>query len=66
MNEEESKAKLRRLVPWLLGAIFLMLIACVALLLVGRQGPVGPLLVGDVIFTSVLLFCLWRILGRRS
>ena len=66
MNEEESKAKLRRLVPWLLGAIFLMLIACVALLLVGRHVPLGPLLAGDIIFTSVLLFCLWRILGRRS
>lgn len=66
MNEEDSKAKLRRLVPWLLGAIFLMLIACVALLLIGRHVPVWPLLAGDIIFTGVLLFCLWRILGRRS
>lgn len=66
MNEEESKAKLRRLVPWLFGVIFFMIIACVVMAVIKRDIPVWPLLVGDAIFTTVLLFCLWRILGRRS
>lgn len=66
MKEDDAKVKLRRLVPWLLGAIFFMLIACVALLIVGRKIPIWPLLVGDILFTTVLLVFLWRILGRRS
>ncbi len=64
MNEQESKEKLRRLVPWIVAAIFLMLGACV-LLIKSEHPRLWPLVVGDLVFTSALLFFLWRALGRR-
>jgi hypothetical protein len=64
MNEEESKAKLRKLVPWIVGAIFVLLGSCVVLLK-SEQPRLWPLVVGDTLFTVVLLFFLWRALGRR-
>ena len=64
MNEEESKAKLRRLVPWIVAVIFFMLGACVVL--IKSEDPrLWPLVVGDLLFTLALLFFLWRALGRR-
>jgi hypothetical protein len=65
MNEEESKRKLRRLVPWLVATIFTILIAGVLLLKI-ETPRLWPLVVGDVIITLLLLFFLWRALGRRS
>ena len=64
MNEEESKAKLRKLVPWIVGAIFVLLGSCV-FLIKSEQPRLWPLVVGDLVFTSALLFFLWRALGRR-
>ncbi len=64
MNEEESKEKLRRLVPWIVAVIFFMLVACVVLIKSERP-MLWPLVVGDLLFTLALLFFLWRALGRR-
>lgn len=64
MNEQESKQKLRRLVPWIVAVIFLMLGACV--ILINSEHPrLWPIVVADLIFTLALLFFLWRALGRR-
>jgi protein-S-isoprenylcysteine O-methyltransferase Ste14 len=64
MNEHDSKEKLRRLVPWIVAAIFFMLGACVVLVKSDRP-MLWPLVVGDLLFTLALLFFLWRALGRR-
>jgi protein-S-isoprenylcysteine O-methyltransferase Ste14 len=64
MNEEESKAKLRKLVPWIVGAIFVLLGSSV-FLIKSEQPRLWPLVVGDLVFTLALLFFLWRALGRR-
>ncbi|MEI7602499.1 MAG: hypothetical protein WCJ77_02455 [Opitutae bacterium] len=64
MNEQESKEKLRRLVPWIVGIIFFML--GVSVVLIKSEHPrLWPLVVGDLLFTLALLFFLWRALGRR-
>jgi hypothetical protein len=64
MNEEESKDKLRRLVPWIVAAIFFMLAACVVVIK-SEHPKLWPLVIGDLVFTLALLFFLWRALGRR-
>jgi protein-S-isoprenylcysteine O-methyltransferase Ste14 len=64
MNEQESKEKLRRLVPWIVAVIFFMLGACVVLIK-SEHPRLWTLVVGDLVFTSALLFFLWRALGRR-
>jgi hypothetical protein len=65
MTPEESNAKLRRLVPWLAGAILAVVLGGVALALATkREGP-WVLVVADVVFTLVLLAALWRALGRK-
>lgn len=66
MNEEEAKKRLRRLVPWIVAVIIFMLGSCVALVLSGRHVGVWPMIVGDTVFTAVLLFFLWRALGKKS
>jgi len=64
MNEEESKKKLRRLVPWIVAAIFILLGSCFVLIK-SEQPRLWPLIVGDTLFTITLVFFLWRALGRR-
>ena len=60
MTPEESNAKLRRLVPWLGGAVVAVVIGGVALALATkREGP------WVLVFTLVLLIALWRALGRK-
>ncbi len=66
MTEEEAKKQLRRLVPWIVAAIIFMLGSCVAVVVSGRHIGVWPMIVGDTAFTSVLLFFLWRALGKKS
>ena len=66
MNEEESKKKLRQLVPWIVAAIFFMVGSCVAVVIAGQHIGVWPMIVGDTIFTAILLFFLWRALGKKS
>lgn len=65
MNEEESKQKLRRLVPWIVAAIIFMALSCVVLVLSGRSFGLWPMVVGDLVFTGVVLWVIWRSLGRR-
>ncbi len=65
MTPEESNTKLRRLVPWLGGAILTVVVGGVALALATkREGP-WVLVAADVVFTLVLLVALWRALGRK-
>jgi hypothetical protein len=66
MNEEEAKKRLRRLVPWIVAVIIFMLGSCVALVISGRHVGVWPMMVGDTVFTAVLLFFLWRALAKKS
>ena len=65
MTPEESNAKLRRLVPWIAGAIVAVLLGGVALVLATKREGAWVLVVTDVAFTLVLLVALWRALGRR-
>lgn len=58
-------AKLRALVPWIFFGILIQAGFFVAVILGQHSLPVGPLLAGDVIFTLVIIFLLWRWLGRR-
>jgi hypothetical protein len=65
MTPEESNAKLRRLVPWLGGAVLAVVLGGVALAwATQREGP-WVLVAADVAFTLVLLVALWRALGRK-
>lgn len=65
MTPEESDAKLRRLVPWLAGAVLAVVLGGVALALATkREGP-WVLVAADVVFTLILLVALWRALGRK-
>jgi predicted lysophospholipase L1 biosynthesis ABC-type transport system permease subunit len=58
--------KLRRLVPWLFGAIVLQ-VACFLYVVLTRELPaIWPILVGDILFTLVVVILLWRWLGRRG
>ncbi len=66
MNEEEAKKRLRRLVPWIVAVIIFMLGSCVAVAISGRHIGVWPMIVGDTVFTALLLFFLWRALGKKS
>jgi hypothetical protein len=66
MNEEEAKKRLRRLVPWIVAAIIFMLGSCVAVVISGRHIGIWPMIVGDAAFTVVLLFFLWRALGKKT
>jgi hypothetical protein len=65
MSRPDPAARLRRLVPLLAVAVALLagLFAFVAA--TGRAPVLWPLLVGDLLFTGLLVFVLWRLLGRR-
>ena len=65
MTPEESNAKLRRLVPWIAGALVAVLLGGVALGLATKREGAWVLVVTDVAFTLVLLVALWRALARR-
>ena len=48
------------------GELVALLAALFAYVLVtGRAPALWPLLLGDLLFTGVLVFALWRLLGRR-
>lgn len=66
MNEDEAKKQLRRLVPWIAAAIIFMLGSCVAVAIFGRHIGIWPMIVGDTAITALLLFFLWRALGKKS
>ena len=65
MSAPDSLAKLRRFVPVLAGVIFLQAGFLVYALFADKLPKVWPLVVGDLVFSGILLFVLWRFLVRR-
>lgn len=65
MSEPDPLSKLRRFVPILAIVIVLQAAFLVYALFAGRLPKVWPLVAGDLVFTGVLLFLLWRLLGRK-
>jgi membrane associated rhomboid family serine protease len=65
MSDNDPYDKLRKLVPWIVGAIFILLGSCV-ILIKSNKPSLWPLIVGDTVFTLTLVYFLWKILGRRS
>ena len=65
MSDPNPLAKLRRFVPLLTLVIILQAGFLVYALFAHKLPKVWPLVVGDLIFSGVLLFVLWRFLVRR-
>ncbi len=65
MSDPDPLAKLRRFVPLLTLVIILQAGFLVYALFAHKLPKVWPLVVGDLIFSGVLLFVLWRFLVRR-
>jgi len=65
MSESDPLAKLRRFVPLLALVILLQAGFLVYALFADKLPKVWPLVAGDLVFTGILLFALWRLLGRR-
>lgn len=65
MSTPDPLAKLRRLVPLLVGAVFLQAGFLVYALFAEKLPRVWPLIVGDLLFSAVVVFVLWRLLGRK-
>ena len=65
MSAPDPLARLRRLVP-VLGIVILLLAGLFGYILVtGRAPAFWPLVLGDLLFTGLLVVVLWRLLGRR-
>ena len=64
MSDPDPLAKLRRFVPLLAILIVLQAVALGYGLFAQKLPKLWPLVVGDLIFSAVLLFVLWRMLGR--
>ena len=65
MSAPDSLAKLRRFVPLLALVILLQAGFLVYALFADRLPKVWPLVAGDLVFSGILLFFLWRLLGRK-
>jgi hypothetical protein len=65
MSRPDPAPRLRRLVPLLAGAVALLAALLAYVLVTGRAPALWPMLLGDLLFTAVLVFALWRLLGRR-
>ena len=65
MSSPDPLAKLRRLVPLLVLVIVLQAGFLVYALVAEKLPKVWPLVAGDLVFSAVLVFFLWRLLGRR-
>jgi hypothetical protein len=64
MSAPDPLAKLRRFVP-LLAVVIVLQAAFLGYGLFAQKLPkLWPLVVGDLVFSGVLLFVLWRMLGR--
>ena len=64
MSAPDPLAKLRRFVP-LLAILIVLQAAALGYDLFAQKLPnLWPLVVGDLVFSGVLLFVLWRMLGR--
>ena len=65
MSRPDPAARLRRLVPLLAGAVARHAGLFAVVGATGRAPALWPVLVGDLLFTGILVFVLWRLLGRR-
>lgn len=65
MTAPDPLKKLRRFVPLLTLVILLQAGFLGYALFAGKIPKVWPLVAGDLVFTGVLLFFLWRLLGRK-
>lgn len=65
MSDPDPLAKLRRFVPVLTVVIVLQAGFLVYALFADKLPKVWPLVVGDLVFSGILLIVLWRFLGRR-
>jgi hypothetical protein len=65
MSDPDPLAKLRRFVPLLTVVIVLQAGFLVYALFADKLSKVWPLVVGDLVFSGILLIVLWRFLGRR-
>jgi hypothetical protein len=65
MSAPDPLARLRRLVPLLGIAVLLLALLFGYIVVTGRAPALWPLVVGDLLFTGVLVLVLWRLLGRR-
>ena len=65
MSEPDPLAKLRRFVPLLALVILLQAGFLVYALFAQKLPKVWPLVVGDLVFSGILLFVLWLFLVRR-
>jgi hypothetical protein len=65
MSDPDPLAKLRRFVPLLTLIIILQAGFLVYALFAQKLPRVWPLVVGDLVFSGILLFVLWRFLGRK-
>ena len=65
MSDPDPLAKLRRFVPLLTLVIILQAGFLLYALVAAKLPKVWPLVVGDLVFSGVLLFALWRLLVRR-
>lgn len=64
MSAPDPLARLRRFVP-LLAVVIVLQAAALGYGLFARKLPkLWPLVLGDLVFSGVLLFVLWRLLGR--
>ena len=66
MSDPDPLAKLRRFVPLLTLVIILQAGFLVYALVAAKLPKVWPLVVGDLVFSGILLFVLWRFLVRRQ
>ena len=64
MSDPDPLAKLRRFVPLLAILIVLQAVDVGYGLFAQKLPKLWPLVVGDLVFSAVLLFVLWRMLGR--
>ena len=64
MSDPDPLAKLRRFVPLLAILIVLQAVALGYGLFAQKLPKLWPLVVGDRVFSAVLLFVLWRMLAR--
>lgn len=65
MSDPDPLAKLRRFVPLLAVVIVLQAGFLLYALFVQKLPRVWPLVVGDLVFSGILLIVLWRFLVRR-
>jgi len=64
MSDPDPLAKLRRFVPLLAIVIVVQAGFLGFALLTGRLPQAWPLVVGDLVFSAILLGVVWRMLGR--